>query len=92
MIQQGVSAGGVDDNVMNVGRIMDWVEARLDAVKAREEEEDEEEEREGGSSSANGNAKTTAAAAVAAAPVKPSKPVQKDTVSIASFQYRSSDF
>jgi hypothetical protein len=51
MIQQGVSAGGVDENAMTVGRIMDWVEARLDAVKAREEEEDEEEEREGGSSS-----------------------------------------
>jgi len=56
MIQQGVSAGGVDDDAVTVGRIMDFVEARLDAVKAREEEEDEEEEREGsGSSSAHHN-------------------------------------
>lgn len=76
MIQQGVSAGGVDDSVMNVGRIMDWVEARLDAVKAREEEEDEEEEREGGSSSAANNGRTAAAVAV----VKPSKPVQKESL------------
>ncbi|KAF8126281.1 hypothetical protein EV363DRAFT_1348182 [Boletus edulis] len=36
MIQQG----------MTVGRILDWIEARLEAVKSREEEEDEDEERE----------------------------------------------
>lgn len=54
MIQQGVSTGGValsDSNnpagdVMTIGRIMDWIEARMEAVKAREEEEDEDEERE----------------------------------------------
>ncbi|KAG6377954.1 hypothetical protein JVT61DRAFT_14748 [Boletus reticuloceps] len=53
MIQQGVSAGGIapsDHNAhsgeMTVGRILDWIEARLDAVKSREEEEDEDEERE----------------------------------------------
>ena len=48
MIQQGVSAGGdhTGENPMSVGRIMDWVEARCDAVKAREEEEDEEEQKE----------------------------------------------
>ncbi|KAJ3499915.1 hypothetical protein NLJ89_g10018 [Agrocybe chaxingu] len=28
------------------GRVMDWTEARLEAIKAREEEEDEEEEKE----------------------------------------------
>lgn len=31
---------------MTIGRVMDWTEARLDAIKAREEEEDEDEERE----------------------------------------------
>lgn len=48
MIQQGVSAGGdhTGENAMSVGRIMDWVEARCDAIKAREEEEDEEEQKD----------------------------------------------
>ncbi|KAG0701632.1 hypothetical protein DFH29DRAFT_1000040 [Suillus ampliporus] len=54
MIQQGVSTGGVAlsgsnnpaGDVMTIGRIMDWIEARTEAVKAREEEEDEDEERE----------------------------------------------
>ncbi|OJA08712.1 hypothetical protein AZE42_08890 [Rhizopogon vesiculosus] len=54
MIQQGVSTGGVTlsgsnnpaGDVMTIGRIMDWIEARMEAVKAREEEEDEDEERE----------------------------------------------
>lgn len=31
---------------MTIGRIMDWIEARMDAVRAREEEEDEDEDRE----------------------------------------------
>lgn len=31
---------------MTIGRVMDWTEARLEAIKSREEEEDEEEERE----------------------------------------------
>jgi hypothetical protein len=53
MIQQGVSdAGRVEGaphsngNGMDVGRVMDWVDARLAAIRAREEEEDEDEERE----------------------------------------------
>ncbi|KAH7922268.1 hypothetical protein BV22DRAFT_1017634 [Leucogyrophana mollusca] len=54
MIQQGVSTGGIapstsnrpDSDEMTIGRIMDWIEARLEAVKSREEEEDEDEERE----------------------------------------------
>ncbi|KAF9049641.1 hypothetical protein BDZ89DRAFT_978079 [Hymenopellis radicata] len=41
MIQQGVSSDG---NGMTVGRVMDWLDARLDAVKSREEEELEDEE------------------------------------------------
>jgi len=49
MIQQGVSVGGADDAI-SVGRIMDWVEARLEAIKAREDEEYEDEEA-GGSAS-----------------------------------------
>ncbi|KAH0834255.1 hypothetical protein J3R83DRAFT_11611 [Lanmaoa asiatica] len=53
MIQQGVSAGGIapsdhhaHSGEMTVGRILDWIEARMEAVKSREEEEDEDEERE----------------------------------------------
>ncbi|KIN98263.1 hypothetical protein M404DRAFT_1005401 [Pisolithus tinctorius Marx 270] len=54
MIQQGVSVGGIapstSDNPlsgeMSIGRILDWIEARVEAIKAREEEEDEDEERE----------------------------------------------
>lgn len=52
MIQQGVSldpSGSSHDaegGGMTIGRVMDWTEARLDAIKSREEEEDEDEERE----------------------------------------------
>ncbi|KAH7882504.1 hypothetical protein F5I97DRAFT_1960983 [Phlebopus sp. FC_14] len=54
MIQQGVSTSGNTDRMpqgsssgdMTIGRILDWIEARMDAVKSREEEEDEDEERE----------------------------------------------
>jgi len=57
MIQQGVSVGGLgptasgssldaDNDGMTIGRVMDWIEARLDAIKTQEEEEDEDEERE----------------------------------------------
>ncbi|KAF8060222.1 hypothetical protein FPV67DRAFT_1655782 [Lyophyllum atratum] len=52
MIQQGVSLNptgsshGPEDGGMTIGRVMDWTEARLEAIKSREEEEDEEEERE----------------------------------------------
>ncbi|TFK95946.1 hypothetical protein BDV98DRAFT_516718 [Pterulicium gracile] len=49
MLQQGVSVGAMEGDVhggMSIGNVMDWIEARLDAIKSREEEEDEEEERE----------------------------------------------
>ncbi|KZT05098.1 uncharacterized protein LAESUDRAFT_737657 [Laetiporus sulphureus 93-53] len=49
MIQQGVSAGDSSDSTghgMTIGRIMDYIEARLEAIKSREEEEDEDEEKE----------------------------------------------
>lgn len=53
-IQQGVSASdlgtdalhAVDGGGMTIGRVMDWTEARLEAIRATEEEEEEEEERE----------------------------------------------
>ncbi|KAH9476631.1 hypothetical protein JR316_0010544 [Psilocybe cubensis] len=56
-IQQGVSAdvghspassshAVVEGGGMTIGRVMDWTEARVDAIKAREEEEDEDEDRE----------------------------------------------
>ncbi|KAL4251352.1 hypothetical protein ABKN59_005651 [Abortiporus biennis] len=44
MIQQGVSTG--NESEMTIGRIMDYIEARLEAIKCREEEEDEDEEKE----------------------------------------------
>ncbi len=31
---------------MSIGKVMDWAEARLEEIKAREEEEDEDEEKE----------------------------------------------
>lgn len=44
VLQVGVSdAGQSSESGMTVGRVMDWLEARMEAVKAREEEEDEEE-------------------------------------------------
>lgn len=50
MIQQGVSTGESSDAAagrgMTIGRIMDYIEARLEAIKSRQEEEEEEEERE----------------------------------------------
>ncbi|KAH9922424.1 uncharacterized protein B0H18DRAFT_1018302 [Fomitopsis serialis] len=49
MIQQGVSAGESSDSDgqgMTIGRIMDYVEARLEAIRSREEEEDEDEEKD----------------------------------------------
>ncbi|KAI0742218.1 hypothetical protein C8Q80DRAFT_1186763 [Daedaleopsis nitida] len=45
MIQQGVSTEADPSRDMTIGRIMDYIEARLEAIKTREEEEDEEEER-----------------------------------------------
>jgi hypothetical protein len=56
MIQQGVSVGGLGNTPSNshdpegggmtIGKVMDWIEARLEAIKSREEEEEEEEEKE----------------------------------------------
>ncbi len=49
MIQQGVSTSESSDpnsGGMSIGRIMDYIEARLEAIKSREEEEDEDEEKD----------------------------------------------
>jgi hypothetical protein len=57
MIQQGVSVGDIGGTSssshdpaegagMTIGKIMDWIEARLDVIKSREEEEDKDEEKE----------------------------------------------
>lgn len=54
MIQQGVSTSGLETHSSNgtttdgmtIGKVMDWAEARLEEIRAREEEEDEEEEKE----------------------------------------------
>ncbi|THH22406.1 hypothetical protein EUX98_g8201 [Antrodiella citrinella] len=70
MIQQGVSAGesSSDPNGtggMSIGRVMDYVEARLEAIKSREDEEDEDEERERKEKDRS-NAQSTSTAAAAA--------------------------
>lgn len=48
MIQQGVSAGESSEggSGMTIGRIMDYIEARLEAIRSQEEEDDEDEERD----------------------------------------------
>jgi hypothetical protein len=56
MIQQGVSVGDIggashgahdpERGGMTIGKVMDWIEARIEAIKSREEEEDEDEEKE----------------------------------------------
>lgn len=65
MIQQGVSAGESSEggSGMTIGGIMDYIEARLEAIKSQEEEEDEDEERE------KDRAKAAAAAAAPSRPV-----------------------
>jgi hypothetical protein len=58
MIQQGVSVGGSTlPDGMTIGRVMDWIEARLEAIKSREEEEEEDEEKDKGSGSERTNSK-----------------------------------
>ena len=49
------SSHAVEGGGMTIGRVMDWTEARVDAIKTREEEEDEDEEREKGKERAGGS-------------------------------------
>ncbi|KAH6890947.1 hypothetical protein BKA70DRAFT_1327136 [Coprinopsis sp. MPI-PUGE-AT-0042] len=80
-IQQGVSASStlgfpdesqagpssaVDGGGMTIGRVMDFTEARLDAIKALEEDEDEDEEKEA-AKQAKSKAGPSAAVGVASA-------------------------
>jgi len=75
MIQQGVSAGGADD-AMSVGRIMDWVEGRLEAIKAREDEEYEDEEAGGSGSQGKPKPKPMKEQVVASLPTPSSPPTR----------------
>jgi hypothetical protein len=94
-IQQGVSASdigqvpsgsshAVEGGGMTIGRVMDWTEARVDAIKAREEEEDEDEEREKDKERAGG-ARPSAGSTAAVVPVI-SKSEGQNRVPLASAQ------
>jgi hypothetical protein len=91
-IQQGVSASdiglvpshAVEGGGMTIGRVMDWTEARVDAIKAREEEEDEDEEREKDKERAGG-ARPSAGSTAAVVPVI-SKSEGQNSVPLASVQ------
>ncbi|KAF5386474.1 hypothetical protein D9757_005941 [Collybiopsis confluens] len=56
---------------MTIGKVMDWIEARMEAIKSREEEEDEEEEKE--RERANPNASNSASASSSKSVSRPSK-------------------
>lgn len=72
MIQHGVSAGGIDNGSsregVTIGRVMDWTEARLEALKQKDEEEDEDEDRD---KDRERGKPSTAPAAPASAPSAP---------------------
>ncbi|KAF5329676.1 hypothetical protein D9619_009200 [Psilocybe cf. subviscida] len=90
-VQQGVSASDigelpsgsshhVEGGGMTIGRVMDWVEARVDAIRAREEEEDEDEEREKDKervARAPGTAPPTQSAPGPVPPLKSQQPTSK---------------
>ena len=42
-VEAGVSVSGNAGEEMTIGRVMDWVEARIEAIKSTEEEEEEED-------------------------------------------------
>ncbi|KAF5326065.1 hypothetical protein D9611_000703 [Ephemerocybe angulata] len=74
-IQHGVAA--VDGGGMTIGRVMDWTEARLDAIKSVEEDEDEDEEREkerGRPGPSGAGVSTAAGAAASSKPEHARKP------------------
>ncbi len=75
MIQHGVSAGGIDNGEsregVTIGRVMDWTEARLEALKQKDEEEEEDEERD---KERERGKPSTAPAAPASAPSAPKVP------------------
>lgn len=76
MIQQGVSDS---ETPLSIGRVMDWVEARLEAVRAREEEELEEDEetsskKEGQASKLKANSSLARASSAPAVPQQHASP------------------
>jgi hypothetical protein len=93
-IQQGVSASdlgsdslrAVDGGGMTIGRVMDWTEARLEAIRTTEEEEEEEEERDkergAAQTASKGSAATVAPTSPRNAARKILAPRPKDTVSL----------
>ncbi|KAF8630096.1 hypothetical protein AX17_005494 [Amanita inopinata Kibby_2008] len=89
MIQQGVSASGIDNTDsregMTIGRVMDWTEARLEAIKQKEDEEEEEEERE----KDRGRSKTTTAPAAPVPPASAPKVTKSPPPNISSSQTKS---
>lgn len=93
-IQQGVSASdlgsdpshAVDGGGMTIGRVMDWTEARLEAIRTTEEEEEEEEEREKERGTAQTTSRSPAATVTPTSPRSAARkllaPRPKDTVSL----------
>ncbi|KAI1784210.1 hypothetical protein LXA43DRAFT_1043629, partial [Ganoderma leucocontextum] len=82
MIQQGVSTDIDPSREVTIGRIMDYIEARLEAIRAREEEEDEEEEKErvakGGAPPAAGPSSVVKPSAKQSSRTLPSAPPRRD--------------
>jgi len=70
MIQQGVSDS---ETPPTIGRVMDWVEARLEAVRAGEEDEEDEDEDSAGKKDA-GNSQSQTAKLRAGASSAPPRP------------------
>ena len=78
MIQQGVSVGDTSDadgRGMTIGRIMDYLEARLEAIRSREEEEEEDDEKER-------DRRPTASASTRPAPSALVKPITPPTSTV----------
>ncbi|KAJ7731153.1 hypothetical protein DFH07DRAFT_847782 [Mycena maculata] len=91
MLQLGVSDSHTlvtdrnqEEAGMTIGRVMDWVEARLDAVRCREEEEDEEDERERGCHSSVPNPSGTHRPSAAVRKPSPSPPPSRVTAGSSS--------
>lgn len=69
MIQQGVSDS---ETPPTIGRVMDWVEARLEAVRAGEEDEEDEDEDSAGKKDAGNQSQTAKLrAGASSAPPRP---------------------
>jgi len=55
-LEAGVSVSGNAGEEMTIGRVMDWIEARLEAIKSTEEEEEEDRLKDGPSKAAQDEA------------------------------------